>query len=118
MNEGSGERALDFALLLGGSGERDLDLRFERVDNNLVCNQTISVFDLITGSSFEFTTLSGKTLNVNVKPGTQPHSQLKLSGFGMPILNTPLYGDQIILLKPYIPDNIDSNLIDAINRFK
>lgn len=94
------------------------DLRFERHENNLVCNHSISVFDLIVGSNFEFTTISGKTLNVNVKPGTQPHSQLKLGGFGMPIMNSGLYGDQIILLKPYIPDNIDSNLIDAIKRFK
>ena len=94
------------------------DLKFERHDNNLVCSHNVSVFDLITGSSFEFTTISGKTLNVNIKPGTQPHTHLKLTGFGMPILNTPLYGDQIILLKPYIPDNIDTQLLDAINRLK
>jgi len=94
------------------------DLKFDRQDHNLICSHTISVLDLIVGTNFEFTTISGKTLNVNVRPGTQPFQQLKLSGQGMPILNTPAYGDQIILLKPIIPDNIDQDLIDSIERFK
>jgi DnaJ-class molecular chaperone len=70
--------------------------------------------DLITGTSFEFTTISGKTLEVSVKPKTQPFMQLKLAGQGMPILNSSRYGDQIILLKPFIPDTIDQRIVDSI----
>jgi DnaJ-class molecular chaperone len=76
------------------------------------------VLDLIVGNSFEFTTISGKTLEVTIKPKTQPFLQLKMAGQGMPILNTDEYGDQIILLKPYIPDNIDQSIIDSINLIK
>jgi DnaJ-class molecular chaperone len=94
------------------------DLKFDRQDHNLICTHTISVLDLIVGTSFEFTTISGKTLQVNIKPKTQPYQQLKLSGQGMPIMNTPAYGDQIILLKPIIPDNIDKSIIESIERFK
>jgi len=90
------------------------DLKFERHLNDLVCTHSISVLDLIVGTSFEFTTISNKTLNVNIKPKTQPFQQLKLSGHGMPIINSGMYGDQLILLKPYIPDNIDQSIIDSI----
>ena len=94
------------------------DLKFDRQGDDLICNYSISVLDLIVGNSFEFTTISGKTLEVTIKPKTQPFLQLKMAGQGMPILNTDEYGDQIILLKPYIPDNIDQSIIDSINLLK
>jgi DnaJ-class molecular chaperone len=94
------------------------DLTFDRQGDDLICNHPISVLDLIVGNSFEFTTISGKTLEVTIKPKTQPFSQLKMAGQGMPIYNTDKYGDQIILLKPYIPDNIDQSIIDSINLIK
>lgn len=89
-------------------------LKFDRNGINLFSNQPISVLDLITGTSFEFTTISGKTLEVTVKPKTQPHMQLKIPGQGMPIPNTNTYGDQIILLKPFIPDIIDESIVQSI----
>lgn len=93
-------------------------LKYDRQGNDLLCNQPISVLDLIVGSTFEFTTLSGKTLEVTVKPKTQPYIQLKLAGQGMPIYNSNGYGDQIILLKPFIPDRIDETVINSINQQK
>lgn len=93
-------------------------LKYDRQGNDLICNHSISVLDLIIGTSFEFTTLSGKTLEVTVKPRTQPYIQLKLAGQGMPIYNTNGYGDQIILLKPFIPDTIDEQVINSISQQK
>lgn len=93
-------------------------LKYDRHGNDLVCNHPISVLDLIVGTSFEFTTISGKTLEVTVKPKTQPHMQLKIAGHGMPINGTSAYGDQIILLKPFIPDTIDARIIDSITQSK
>jgi len=93
-------------------------LKYDRQGNDLICNHSISVFDLIVGTSFEFTTLSGKTLEVTVKPKTQPFMQLKLANQGMPIHNTIMFGDQIILLKPFIPDIIDEEVINSINQQK
>lgn len=93
-------------------------LKYERRMNDLYCNHPISVLDLIVGSTFEFTTLSGKTLEVAVPPKTQPHMHLKLGGHGLPIQGTSIYGDQIILLKPFIPDIIDSRITDSILQSK
>jgi curved DNA-binding protein len=93
-------------------------LKYDRQGNDLVCNHSISVLDLITGTTFEFTTISGKTLEVSVKPKTQPYVQLKIAGEGMPIFGSSRYGDQIILLKPFIPDRIDERIINSITQSK
>ena len=92
------------------------DLRFERQGHDLYTNQSISVLDLIAGSSFQFTSISGKIVEVKIPPKTQPFMQMKLSGFGMPISNDKGYGDQYILLKPFIPDNIHQDIVDSILR--
>lgn len=89
-------------------------LKFERKMNDLYANHSISILDLIVGTSFQFTTISGKTLEVTVAPKTQPYMHLKLSGHGLPIQGTNAYGDQIILLKPFMPDIIDSRITDSI----
>jgi DnaJ-class molecular chaperone len=94
------------------------DLNFERRGNDLYCNNTVSVLDLIVGVEFEFTTFSGKTLMVKIPPKTQPHMHLKIAGEGMPIQGSSSYGDQIILIKPVIPDIIDVEITDSIMRSK
>ena len=92
------------------------DLRFDRKGHDLYCNQSISVLDLLAGSLLTFITINKKELNVTIKPKTQPYVQIKLPGYGMPIPNTDRYGDQYLLLKPYIPDNIHQDIIDSILR--
>ena len=92
------------------------DLTFDRKGQDLYCNQPVSVLDLIVGTTFEFTTISGKVVQVRIPAQTQPHMQLKLTGCGMPIMNTGQFGDQIILLKPFIPDMISEDIVDSILR--
>jgi curved DNA-binding protein len=92
------------------------DLKFERRQNDLLTNHSVSVLDLIVGTEFNFQTISGKNLLVKIKPKTQPYMQIRLPGHGMPIMNSGNYGDQLILLKPYIPDNISDDIIDSILR--
>jgi curved DNA-binding protein len=90
--------------------------KFERQGVHLQCTQRISVLDLIVGTKFSFTTLSGKTFEVDVKPGTQPDSILRIAGEGLTTQNG--YGDQLILIKPFIPDRIDKSITDSILQHK
>lgn len=94
------------------------DLKFERRGHELITSQNVSVLDLIAGGSFEFTALSGKTFEVNIKPKTQPYVQLRIPGQGMPIGNSGNFGDQIILIKPFIPDMIDEQVMNSIQQQK
>lgn len=94
-------------------------LKYDRSGHDLISTYPVSVLDLITGGSFEFTTLGGNTLEVKIKSKTQPFMQLKIAGKGMPIIGSNNnYGDQIILIKPFIPDIIDESIIDSIVKAK
>lgn len=92
------------------------ELKFDRNGNDLYSTIPISVLELITGAKIEFTTLTGKKLEVNIQPKTQPTDQIRIQGYGMPIRDSGFYGDQLLLLKPYVPDNISQDVIDSIIR--
>ena len=101
------------------------DSWFDRHGNHLVCTHNISVLDLIVGTNFKFTTISGKILNVTVKSGTPPNTQIKLAGQGMPIadargpnVDSGQFGDQLILLKGIIPATIEQGIINEIVKYK
>jgi DnaJ-class molecular chaperone len=93
------------------------DLKFERRDNDLITNVPISVLDLITGCKITFTTISKKNLEVNIPPKTQPYMHFRVPNQGMPMPNSNVYGDQILVLKPFIPDTINEKIIEAINKY-
>jgi DnaJ-class molecular chaperone len=86
--------------------------KFQRDGVHLHSTHEINVLDLIVGGSFKFNTISGKTLDVSIKPGTQPGSNLRLQGEGM--VTDRGTGDQYVLLKPFIPDRIDKRITDVI----
>ena len=92
------------------------DLKYERRLNDLYCNQPVSVLDLIVGASVNFVTISGKEFEVRIPAKTQPYMQLRIPGQGMPIQGTNLFGDQILLLKPFMPDTIDDEITQSILR--
>ena len=94
------------------------DLRFDRNGSDLYANYPISVLDLIIGTKVQFQPINGKMIDVTIPPKTQPNDQIRLAGLGMPITNTGQYGDQILLLKPFIPDNISIDIVDSIKRNK
>jgi DnaJ-class molecular chaperone len=90
------------------------DLRFDRKGNDLYSHYSISILDLIVGAKFKFTTIDQRILEVRINPKTQPYMQLKIPKAGMPDKKNG-YGDQFILLKPYMPDNISHEITTAIN---
>jgi DnaJ-class molecular chaperone len=92
------------------------DLKYERRLNDLYCNQPVSILDLIVGASVNFVTISGKEFEVRIPAKTQPYMQLRIPGQGMPIQGTNLFGDQILLLKPFMPDTIDDEITQSILR--
>lgn len=89
-------------------------LQYDRNGNDLISNFPISVLDLITGGTKEFKTLSGSIIEVVIPPKTQPNVHFRLAGQGLPIYNTGNFGDQILLINPFIPDIIDEEITKAI----
>lgn len=94
-----------------------VDSKFIRHGAHLSTYIPISVLDLITGTQIEFETISGKCITVSVKPKTQPNTQLRIAGEGMPTQNN-MFGDQILLLNPFVPDNISEEFVNYIKKHK
>ena len=90
--------------------------KFKRNGLNLESEVEINVLDLIVGSKIEFVTISGKKFEVVIKPYTQSNTILRLHGQGLS--NQFATGDQLLLIKPVIPANIDNRIFDAILNFK
>lgn len=93
-------------------------LKFDRHGDDLVSPLPISVLDLIVGTKMKFETLSGKSLEVTIPPKTQPYFQMRLADYGMPIMNTNNFGDQILVLKPFMPDGIPEQLMKSIKEYQ
>jgi DnaJ-class molecular chaperone len=61
-------------------------------------------------------TISGKTFSVSIKPKTQPNTTLRITGQGL--TNGQYNGDQLLLIKPFVPDKIDNDVIISILKSK
>lgn len=80
--------------------------RFQRQHNDLIEMIEVPVWDLILGKSIDVKTISGETLNLTIKEGTQPDAILRLPGYGMPDLHTKIRGHHLIYMKVIIPNNL------------
>ena len=87
------------------------DNTFQRNGNDLVYNLLLSVPQATLGCDVEVPTVDGKA-KVNIKPGTQPGTVLRLRGKGIPQVRgyeRGRDGDEIINISVYIPDSLSKD---------
>jgi DnaJ-class molecular chaperone len=90
--------------------------KFQRNGLNLTSEIEVDVLDLIVGTTVEFQTISGKTFSVSIKPKTQPNTTLRIAGQGL--TDDQFNGDQLLLIKPFVSDKIDNDIIISILKSK
>lgn len=78
------------------------DSTFTRNGNDLHTTVSTNVFTLILGGDIIVPTLQGNA-RVQIKPGTQPESMIRLKGKGLPLYKQPGSGDLIVTIKCTIP---------------
>lgn len=79
------------------------DPRFTRDGSNLYTTLNVDIYTMLLGGTAIVPTLTGNA-KVNIKPGTQPDSKLRLRGKGMPeYKKAGTNGDLIITLKTILP---------------
>jgi molecular chaperone DnaJ len=89
---------------------------FERRDNDLICQITISFIQAALGDKTTVPTLEGsKTLDI--PRGTQPGDVLYFHGEGIPSLRTRKRGDQIIQVMIKTPTNLSKKQEDLLREF-
>ena len=81
------------------------DPRFERQDADLWRLQEIAVADAVLGAEIQVPTLDG-AIAVKVPPGTQPDSQLRLRGKGLPRFGGRGRGDLYVRLAVRLPERL------------
>ena len=79
------------------------DKHFTRNGNNLHTTLEVDIYTMLLGGTVVVPTITGNA-RVNIKPGTQPDSKLRLRGQGMPeYRKNETKGDLIVSLKVQLP---------------
>jgi curved DNA-binding protein len=82
------------------------DPEFKRVSNDLFKNTEIDLYTAILGGEIQIDTLNGK-VKLQVKPGTQNGTKVKLKGKGFPVYkNDSQFGDLFITYSILIPTDL------------
>ena len=87
-------------------GESDL---FVRHGDDLLIDVPLSPVDLMLGTKVEVPTLEGKVA-LKVPAGTQSHKVFRMRGKGIPHVNRPGTGDQLVRVLAWTPDKLDKDL--------
>jgi molecular chaperone DnaJ len=78
---------------------------FTRQGNHLHYHLTISFPDAVLGGEVEVPTIDGTAL-LQIKPGTQPGTILRMRGKGLPRMETGERGDQLVTVNIYVPTKV------------
>ena len=77
---------------------------FTRQGDDLIRSINVSCIDAMLGKTISVDTIDGKTLEIEVKPGTQPGQMLAANGYGMPNVNDHRFkGRMLIQLNITVP---------------
>lgn len=88
---------------------------FQRYGDNILCEKQISVLDLMLGIKTTIQTLDGKSLEINIPPGTQPDTILSCRSEGLPNISTKIRGNLQIKIKGSIPKLTKEQLIKLMD---
>lgn len=92
---------------------------FIRDDSDLIYNLLLTVTEATLGTTVQIPTIDGKA-NINIKPGTQPGTILRLRGKGLPAVQGYGYGtgDIIVNISVYIPEVLSKEEKKAFDSLK
>lgn len=80
---------------------------FHRSEDDLNCTLNLNCIDAMIGKKIHIETIDNKTLEVNVKPGTQHGQIMNAMGYGMPKMSDNRYrGRLLIHVNIIVPDNL------------
>lgn len=111
-----------YAKLAPGGGDLVITFRirpepgWQRQEQHLICEQQVSIWDLVLGCQLEITGLTGNHISLTVPPGTQPNTMLRVRGHGLRMYRHPQPGDLLVKLLARIPKNITEETLAAIRR--
>ncbi len=80
---------------------------FQRTNDDLNCTLNLNCIDAMTGKTIQIQTLDNKTLEINIKAGTQHGQIMSAAGYGMPKMSDNRYkGRLLVHINLVVPDNL------------
>lgn len=89
---------------------------FERRGTDIFCEVRVEFVQAALGDSIEVPTLNG-THNINIPPGTQPGETFKLTGKGIPDMNSGVPGDEYVVIRVQVPQKLNSEQRKLLEEF-
>ena len=86
---------------------------FERHEDDIYLELPVTITDVILGCKKEIPTLTGNGY-VEIKPGTQNYTKLKLKGKGIKGVNSRTPGDMYVVINVIIPTKLNKKQKDLI----
>ena len=93
------------------------DPAWQRIGLDLICEHSVSVWDMILGADIPVRTLTGIELMAVVPPRTQPKTMLRLRRQGLRD-RSGNQGDILVRIMPAIPSTIAPEIVDAIQKHR
>ena len=94
------------------------DPRFQRDGADLWRHETLPLTDAVLGTKLEVPTLQGGTAEVNVPPGIQPATVLRLRDKGLPRFGRKGKGDMYLQIEIRIPEKLSHEERELYERLR
>jgi curved DNA-binding protein len=92
--------------------------KWTRDNDNIATKHSMSVFDLILGTTIEVTTPVGRHFSLTIPKGTRSGTVFSISGQGVPNVNTRRPGNAHIKVESVIPNIQDQTILQKIKDIK
>ena len=90
---------------------------YQRNESDLIRNIDLNCLEAIVGSTVQFDTIDGKTLELNIPPGTQHGQMMAVQGYGMPSINSPnMRGRLLLNINLIVPRTLTEDQKDLIRK--
>jgi len=93
------------------------DELFQRHGDDILIDVPLSPIDLMLGTKVEVPTLAGK-IALKVPAGTQSHKVFRMRGKGIPHVNRPGTGDQLVRVLAWTPQKLDKETREKLETLK
>jgi curved DNA-binding protein len=91
------------------------DANWQRQDNHLITNLSVSILQLMAGAEVSISDIRGNQLMLTVPPMTQPSALLRVRNRGLQSQNGQ-FGDMLVRMVAKIPAKISPELMTAIQK--
>ncbi|HUV51311.1 MAG TPA: DnaJ C-terminal domain-containing protein [Anaerolineae bacterium] len=85
---------------------------------NLYINSEIKLSEALLGTSVSVPTVEGKELNLKIPAGTKHKTKMRLSGYGLPNMQTREKGDLFVIINIYLPKSLSDNQKSLIKQLE